>query len=109
MRRKLMWVVLLSAAIMVTALFHASPAWATPANGFTSTPLAQGQFDQFNIFNSFVLPDSQVWLSRQWTKGLSDGSVLINVWQTGGSTGWHTHPGHTLIFLPKPPPKEEHG
>src|SRR2546430_9422324 len=99
MRRKLTWVVLLSAAIMVTALFHASPAWATPANGFTSTPLAQGQFDQFNIFNSFVLPDSQVWLSRQWTKGLSDGAVLINVWQPGGSTGWHTHPGHTLIFV----------
>jgi len=96
MRRKLM---LFSAAIMLTALFHASPAWATPANGFTSTPLAQGQFDQFNIFNSFVLPDSQVWLSRQWTKGLSDGAVLINVWQPGGSTGWHTHPGHTLIFV----------
>ena len=33
MRRKLTWVVLLSAAIMVTALFHASPAWATSANG----------------------------------------------------------------------------
>jgi len=48
----------------VTALFHASPAWATAANGFTSTPLAQGQFDQFNVFNRFVLPDSQVWLSR---------------------------------------------
>src|SRR5438093_13689717 len=99
MRRKLTWVVLLSAAIMVTALFHASPAWATPANGFTSTPLAQGQFDQFNIFISFVLPGSQVWLSRQWTKGLSDGAVLINVWQPEGSTGWHTHPGHTLIFV----------
>src|SRR5437899_12375168 len=99
MRRKLTWVVLLSAAIMVTALFHASPAWATPANGFASTPLAQGQFDQFNVFNRFVLPDSQVWLSRQWTKGLSDGAILINVWQPGGNTGCHTHPGHTLIFV----------
>ena len=99
MQRRLMWVVLLSAAIMLTALFHASPAWATPANGFTSTPLAQGQFDQFNVFNSFVLPNSQVWLSRQRTKGLSDGAVLVNVWQPGGSTGWHTHPGHTLIFV----------
>src|SRR5437870_12500135 len=99
MRRKLTWVVLLSAAIMVTALFHASPAWATPANGFTSTPLAQGQFDQFNIFNSFVLLDSQVWLSRQWTKGLSDGAVLIDVWLLGGSTGWHSHPSHILVFV----------
>jgi hypothetical protein len=50
MQRRLMWVVLFSAAIMLTALFHASPAWATPANGFTSTPLAQVQFDQFNVF-----------------------------------------------------------
>jgi hypothetical protein len=99
MQRRLTWVVLLSAVITITALFYAIPAWATPANGFTSTPLAQGQFDQFDVFNRFVLPGSQVWLSRQWTKGLSDGSVLINVWQPGGSTGWHTHPGHTLIFV----------
>jgi hypothetical protein len=57
MRRRLTWVVLLSSAITLTALFNASPAWATPANGFTSTPLAQGQFDLFNVFNRFVLPD----------------------------------------------------
>jgi quercetin dioxygenase-like cupin family protein len=99
MRRKLTWVVLLSAAIMVTALFLASPALATPGQGFTSTPVAQGQFDAFNVFNQFVQPDSQVWLSSQRTKGLSDGAVLSNVWLPGGTTGWHTHPGHTLIFV----------
>src|SRR5262249_56586821 len=99
MRRRLTWLAVMTAAIVLTGLFQASPAWATPANGFTSTPLAQGQIDQFDVFNRFVLPGSQVWLSRQWTKGLSDGSVLLNVWQPGGSTGWHTHPGHTLIFV----------
>lgn len=38
MRRKLVWFVW-SAAIMVTALFHARPAMATPPNGFTSTTI----------------------------------------------------------------------
>ena len=33
------------------------------------------------------------------TKGNSDGYFLTNVWQPGGTTGWHTHPGHTLIIV----------
>ena len=48
MRRKLAWFVL-SAGIMVTALFHARPAMATPPNDFTSTPLAQGQFGELAL------------------------------------------------------------
>jgi hypothetical protein len=102
MRRKLM---LLSAVIMVMAL-SAGNVKATPGSGFSSTAIAQGQFSEFNVFNKFILPGSvpdreerNVWLSRQKTKGLSDGSVLINVWQPGGSTGWHTHLGHTLVIV----------
>src|SRR6266478_5651623 len=100
MRRKSMWFVL-SAGIMVTALFHARPAMATPPNGFTSTTIAKGQFGEINVFNQFIPPknNGNLWLSLQKTKGLSDGSVLNNVWQPGGSTGWHTHLGHTLIFV----------
>jgi quercetin dioxygenase-like cupin family protein len=99
MRTKLMWV-LFSAAIVVTGLYHAKPALATPSQGFTSTTLAQGQFGEINVFNQFIQPGTKnLWLSWQKTKGVSDGSVLVNVWQPGGSTGWHTHPGHTLIFV----------
>jgi quercetin dioxygenase-like cupin family protein len=25
--------------------------------------------------------------------------VQSNVWKPGGSTGWHTHPGHSLIVV----------
>jgi quercetin dioxygenase-like cupin family protein len=35
----------------------------------------------------------------QKTKGPSDLYVQSNVWATGGSTGWHTHPGHSLIIV----------
>jgi hypothetical protein len=100
MRRKLAWFVL-SAGMMVTALFHARPAMATPPDKFTSSTVAQGQFGEINAFNQFIPSANQgnIWLSRQKTKGLSDGSVLNNVWQPGGSTGWHTHLGHTLIIV----------
>ena len=100
MRRKLVWFVL-SAGMMVTALFHARPAMATPPDKFTSTTIAKGQFAEFQAFNQFIPPvnGGDIWLSRQKTKGLSDGYVLNNVWQPGGTTGWHTHLGHTLIIV----------
>ena len=105
MRKKLTWVVLLGAAIGVTVLYTAN-AWATPAFGFVSTTLAMGGFDQIDVFNNLVPPrgteeqhGSDVWLSLQKTKGLSDLYVQSNVWQPGGTSGWHTHPGHSLITV----------
>ena len=105
MRRKLVWFGL-SAGMMVTALFHARPAMATPPDKFTSTTIAKGQVGDIDAFTKFVqpvaAPDSakkEIWLSRQKTKGLSDGYVLSNVWEPGGSTGWHTHLSHTLVIV----------
>ena len=40
-----------------------------------------------------------VWLSWQRTKGESDVYVQSNVWAPAGTTGWHTHPGHSLIIV----------
>ena len=96
----------LSAGMMVTALFYATPAMATPPSGFTSTLIAQGRFGEINAFNEFIPPGTgpewtkpNIWRSRQRTRGLSDGYVLNNVWDKGGTTGWHTHLGHTLIIV----------
>jgi quercetin dioxygenase-like cupin family protein len=99
MRRRLMWVVLFSSAIAITALYHAKKAGATPSTGFTSTVVAQGRLGDIDVANSFVPPKGRVWLSVQKSKGPSDLYVLSNVWQPGGSTGWHSHPGHTLIIV----------
>jgi hypothetical protein len=106
MRQKLTWLVLLSAAIVVTAIFYAGRVWATPANsGFKATTIATGTFGEIDVFNQFSndsLPagfDGNVWISLQKTKGRSDLYVQNNVWQLGGSTGWHTHPGHSLIIV----------
>jgi hypothetical protein len=79
MRRKLTWVMLLGAAIVIAAP-NARPVLATPATGgFASTTLVVGRFGDINVFNHLIPPDfwksrhnSDVWLSWQKTKGLSD-------------------------------------
>jgi quercetin dioxygenase-like cupin family protein len=105
MRRKLTWWGALAVALAVTAL-HVGNVRATPAAGFTGTTLAQGRFGGIDVFNHLVTPTSpaskhrrKVWLSWQKTKGDSDLYVQNNVWAPGGSTGWHTHPGHSLIVV----------
>ncbi len=105
MRGRTTWLVFLSAAILVGALYTES-VLATPANpGFKATTIATGTFGEIDVFNQFSknsLPagfDGDVWLSLQKTKGSSDLYVQSNVWQPGGSTGWHTHPGHSLIIV----------
>jgi len=95
MRKKLKSLVLLGAAIVASA----GSALATPPQGFTSTTTAQGQFASFDVSNYFISDKGKLWLSSQKTKGKSDGYFLTNVWQPGGTTGWHTHPGHTLIIV----------
>jgi len=97
MRQRVTWLVLLSAMIAVVALYHARKVSATPAQGFVGTTLALGRFGEIDVSNHLIPPD--LWQSRQRTQGLSDLYVQSNVWQPGGSTGWHTHPGHSLITV----------
>ena len=99
-RRKLTWAVLLGAVIVVTTLY-AGKVLATPASGFNGTTLALGRFGEMDVFNQFVPPPNggNIWLSWQKTKGLSDVYVQSNVWDPGGTTGWHSHPGHSLITV----------
>ena len=107
MRPRLTWVMLLGAAIVATSLY-ARKALATPATlppGFVSTTLALGRFGEIDVFNHFIPPNlkdddkKNIWLSWQKTKGLSDLYVQANTWAPGADTGWHTHPGHTLVTV----------
>jgi hypothetical protein len=106
MPRKLMGLVLLSAALMVTSLHYAGDLWATPARGFVGTTLARARFGEIDVSNLFSPPNlkeeghkSNLSPSWQKTNGVSDVYVQSNVWQAGGSTGWHTHPGRSLIIV----------
>ena len=107
MRRNLALIGALTVAIVVVVL-QATAVRATPASGFSGVTLAQGAFGPIDVFNHAFLSsassplsrhDRKVWLSWQRTKGKSDLYVQNNTWQPGGSTGWHTHPGHSLIIV----------
>lgn len=106
--RKLMWSILCGAAIAAATFYHVGAVLATPANsGFKATTIATGTFGDINVFNHQVSPSTgeeddpkpNIWLSLQQTKGRSDLYVQSNVWQPGASTGWHSHPGHSLIIV----------
>lgn len=109
MRGRLMWVLLCGAVIVLSALYCAKNASATPPSpppAFSGTTKAVGKLDSFDVFNAKVIENSttgmhrkKLWLSWQKTKGRSDVYVQENTWQPGGYTGWHTHPGHSVIIV----------
>lgn len=101
MRRMLMmW---LAGTVIAGAGGYAGTVLATPSSGFTSTTLAMAQFDEIDVKN-FTLP-ADSWQARLKTQGLSDVYVQSNAWTPvtesapGGTSGWHTHPGHSLILV----------
>jgi predicted metal-dependent enzyme (double-stranded beta helix superfamily) len=105
MRRKLMWALVVG-GVMVGGATYVGNALATDAVGFTSTTIAVGRVDEIDVNTHAVTDDptdtnakKRVWLSLQKTKGDSDLYVQSNVWVPGGTSGWHTHPGHSLITV----------
>lgn len=104
--KKMTCSVSVSTAVVVTALYYAGNISATPAVGFAATTLVQGTFGEIDVLGKTLIPGSsendrraKVWLSLQKTEGPSVLYVQSNVWQPGGSTGWHTHPGNSLIIV----------
>src|SRR3954468_11897861 len=93
MKSKWVWTILL---VTLGAAVYVGTVFATPASQFTGTTLAKAQLDELNIKGNSK-PDH--WKIKLKTKGLSDLYVQSNVWSPGGSTGWHTHPGPSLITV----------
>lgn len=90
--------VLLSVAsfLMVGAL-HSGKVLATDAYGFSGTTVVTGRFGEIDVKAHTVPAD--FWQLRLKTLGQSDLFVQSNKWDAGGSTGWHTHPGPSLIII----------
>ena len=96
-----------AAITLIMATSHVIPLHATPGNaGFVGMTIVKATFGDINAFNSTIPPDfwknwlgSDVWFSLQKTKGNSDLYIQSNTWQPGGTTGWHSHPGHSLVII----------
>jgi quercetin dioxygenase-like cupin family protein len=92
----------LSATIAVAAL--QARVLATKAEGYKSISLATGRLDETATSSLLAQQqveegNDQVGLSAQKKERFSDIYVQSNVWAPGGSTGWHSHPGHSLIIV----------
>jgi hypothetical protein len=88
-------------------------AQATPGNGFSGVTLASGKFEDIDVnhlfspnelnapgvFTSPNTPPKLPWHSIQMAAGESDLYIQSNTWVAGGHTGWHSHPGHSLIII----------
>jgi quercetin dioxygenase-like cupin family protein len=82
--------------VVVGAAAYVGSVLATPSIGFTSTTLAKAQLGELDTKVHSVPAD---WHAMIKTKGLSDLYVQSNVFAPGGSSGWHTHPGPSLITV----------
>jgi hypothetical protein len=96
--------------IGLIAFYQTAKVYATPSSGFTGQNLIPftATFREFQVFNHLTKDQLQqlspafsgdTWLSFQKTQGPSDLYLQSNTWQLGGSTGWHRHPGHSLIVI----------
>jgi len=64
----------------------------------TTTSLADKiAFGEIDI-NDHAVP-ADTWQARLKTQGDSDGYIVDNVIPAHSTTGWHTHPGPSLIFV----------
>ncbi len=84
----------------VTALAVAGTVLATSQVGVTTTPLTPTtgtSFGEIDV-NTHTIP-ANVWQLRLKTQGASSGYVVDNKIAAGGTTGWHKHPGPSLIFV----------
>lgn len=76
-------------------IFVASPANATPASGFAGTQIAKGAYGAMMVKGE----RTGNWDVKLTTKGESDVYVTRNVIAIDGQSGWHTHPGPSLITV----------
>ena len=94
MKRKL----LVGLVVVVTGLAaFGGKVLATPGNGFVGTTLATATFDALHVSAHGTPPNPWNLLLR--TYGQTDVYIQSNSWPVGADTGWHTHPGPSLIIL----------
>jgi quercetin dioxygenase-like cupin family protein len=75
---------------------------ATPGMGVTSTVLAIGTFEDIDATTLTDIDPgagTDFWQARIKTKGSTQVHVLENKIAPGGTFGWHSHPGPSLVVV----------
>jgi quercetin dioxygenase-like cupin family protein len=69
----------------------------TPPPSPVTTILGQSTFDGFHVSADSIPPG--LWRAMIETHGQSDVYAVDNKFATGATTGWHSHPGPSLIMV----------
>jgi quercetin dioxygenase-like cupin family protein len=89
-------------ATVGVAGYAAGTVLATPPSMVTSTLFAVGQFGKIDAVTRTDIDPGHAtkwWKAQIQTKGESDVHVLENRIAPGGSFGWHSHPGPSLVVV----------
>jgi quercetin dioxygenase-like cupin family protein len=99
MKSKWMYALL---AVAFGATVYVGTLLASPPSGVTTTTIGIGHFDAIDATTKTDIasgPRTDLWQARIDTKGLSDLHVLQNTIAPGGTFGWHSHPGPSLVIV----------
>jgi hypothetical protein len=98
--------IVLGATALAGVVSLTSNAIASPSVGLTTKILAKSTFGSTQLTGFASVGDgtgtpkpSDVWAVFMKTHGLTDGYVVDNLIDPGGTTGWHSHPGPSIIFV----------
>ena len=90
---------LIAPVLVIIAALTAVPARATPPCGLSTVILALEHFPSGSLnlmCNEF---DQFGWNLKTIVKGNSDVYIVENTFPPGAHTGWHTHPGPSLVTV----------
>jgi quercetin dioxygenase-like cupin family protein len=95
---------LIAPALVAIVTFTPGPALATPQCGFASTNLlfpgtTMGAYFPSGSLDLMCRSNLPVWLLFTRIYGDSDLYITQNTIQPGGQSGWHSHPGPSLVTV----------
>jgi quercetin dioxygenase-like cupin family protein len=94
--------VALAALAGASFLTYASGALATLPQGVTTLTLGVARFDHIHATARTDVkpgPGREIWKASIKTKGATDVHMLQNTIVPGGTFGWHSHPGPSLVIV----------
>lgn len=101
--KKKLWLVSAFALVFVgVTMLIVLPARATSQAGVSSVTIAHGTFEEIDIFAKTDIDPANptdYWKAMINTKGATHMYVLQNTVAPGGSFGWHSHTGPSLIIV----------
>src|SRR5262245_9383057 len=102
MRRTLIWAMVLG---LVGVVVYGGVAVATPSTGVSNPPWApvvgrfQGGIDARAQTDTNPGVATDFWKVAITAKGATDVHVIENIIAPGGTFGWHSHPGPSLVIV----------